>query len=331
MRRIERGAHRAHRRRLGVVATLAAVLVLGTVVVLRAASPSAAAASPSPGPSVSGTVLELHAVNGASYVPALEGRRPLFILALGSDARPGQAIAGQRSDSIHLIGVNLATHRATILGFPRDSWVNIPGHGMDKITTAMTYGGPELTVQTVEEITGIHIDFWALTYFHGLVSMVNGIGGLTVPVQKPMHDPYSGSDFNPGNRRMNGWQALAFARDRHSFLNGDLSRSGNQGILLLSALRKLNSVFKSDPATIYSWVSVYWKNVKTDLSAATLLQLAWTATQVSVKNVNNVVVPATTGMQGAESVVYILPSAHSLYTSMQRTGTAPGTFKDAGL
>lgn len=331
MSRIERGAHRARRRRVGVAAAVAAVLVLGTVVALRAASPSAAASSPSPLPSVSGTVIELHAVNGASYVPALEGKRPLYVLALGSDARPGQAVTSQRSDSIHLIGVNLQTHRATIMGFPRDSWVNIPGYGMAKITTAMSDGGPELTVRTVEEITGIHIDFWALTYFRGLISMVNGIGGLRVPVATAMHDPYSGANFKPGTHHMNGYQALAFARDRHSFLNGDLSRSGNQGILILAALRKLGYVFKSDPATIYSWVSVYWKNVKTNLSASTLLQLAWTATQIPAANVNNLVVPATTGMQGAQSVVYISPSAQALYTSMQRTGTAPGTFTPAGL
>jgi anionic cell wall polymer biosynthesis LytR-Cps2A-Psr (LCP) family protein len=135
------------------------------------------------GTPVGAEFVEIHSVHGRSFVPALEGKRPLFILALGSDARPGGPVERSRSDSIHLIGVNTKSHRATILGFPRDSWVNIPGHGTDKITTAMYFGGPALIVQTIEQITGIQIDFWVLTTFVGLRTMVGKIGGLDVVVQ----------------------------------------------------------------------------------------------------------------------------------------------------
>ena len=97
-------------------------------------------------PAPSGTAsppVRLYAAHGAaSLIPALRGERPLFILSLGSDARPGQDITRQRCDSIHLIGIDLATHRASILGFPRDSYVSIPGHGTNKINSAMSAGGP---------------------------------------------------------------------------------------------------------------------------------------------------------------------------------------------
>lgn len=318
-------------RRLGAAATAFAVLALGIVAAVRAASPSAAAgASPGPTPTVPPT-LEVHAVPGASYVPALQGRRPLFLLVIGSGAHPGQPVQPSLSDSIHLIGVNLRTHRATIMGIPRDTWVSIPGHGMDKINTASVYGGPQLLATVVASVTGITPDFWVRTSFIGLAHMVTAIGGLRVHVLTPMHDPYSQANFNPGWHLLTGPQALAFARDRHSFANGDLSRSGNAGVLMLSALRKLENVFRKNPARVLTWMSIWWRNVSTDLPVSTLLQLAWTATQIPLSNVNNVVPPATTGMQGAASVVYLSPSAQPLFRQMQATGTASGRFKPEGL
>lgn len=264
--------------------------------------------------------VQIHSAHGASYVPALQGRRPLFILALGSDARPGESVTGQRSDSIHLIGVDLKRRRATILGFPRDSWVHIPGHGTTKINTAMTLGGPSLTVRTVESITGIRIDFWMLTSFGGLRRMVNGIGGLKVYVPRPMHDPFSGADFSKGLHRFNGSKALAFARDRHDVPGGDLGRSANQGRLLLAALSRLHKVFDDNPGTIFKWIAVGWRNIRTDLSVTTLLDLALTATQVPPKNVKNLVVPATIGQVGSASVVFISSSARQIFADMQADG-----------
>lgn len=262
----------------------------------------------------------LHAVHGASYVPALEGKRPLFILALGSDARPGYGFIHGRSDSIHLIGVNLKSHRASILGFPRDSWVNIPGHGTGKITTAMYFGGPDLAVQTIEALTGIQIDFWLLTSFVGLRVMVNKIGGLDVRVTTPMSDSYSGANFTKGLHHFNGHKALAFARDRHDVPGGDLGRSENQGRLMLSALAKLHTTFEKDPSNLLTWIAAGWKSLYTDLDLDTLVDLALTATTIPSQNVNNQVVPATTGSVGSASVVFISASAQSVYADMRTDG-----------
>lgn len=267
-------------------------------------------------------VIEIHSAHGTSFVPALQGKRPLFILTLGSDARPGQSILRERSDSIHIIGVNLATHRATILGFPRDSWVPIPGHGTAKITTAMTFGGPSLTVATIERLTGIRIDFWALTNFRGLVRMVDGIGPLQVRVVQGMHDRYSGANFSQGVHKFRGIQALQFARDRHDVPNGDLTRSLNQGKLMQAAMAKLHKDFARTPAAVFTWLTIGWHNIHTDLSVTTLLDLILTATQIPSKQVNNLVVPATTGSVGAQSVVFISPRASAVYADMRQDGIA---------
>ncbi|MFN2545167.1 MAG: LCP family protein [Actinomycetota bacterium] len=253
-------------------------------------------------------------------LPALSGSKPVFILALGSDARPGEPITGERSDSIHIIGINPAEHRASVLGFPRDSWVDIPGHGSNKINAAMVDGGPRLMVETIEHLTGIHIDYYLLTSFGGLAHMVNAIGGIVVDVPYDMHDSYSGADFNQGEQRLSGKQALAFSRNRHDTPNGDLSRSQNQGRLLVSALRQFRQEFENDPSVLLTWLAAGIRNTSTDLSVRQLVSLAFTAAGISPGDVHNEVVPATTGSVGAASVVFISDSAQSVYDDMKADG-----------
>ena len=293
-----------------------ALSALVGVVVVRGLGPSSR-----PGPAFAQSVpVEIHSAHGSSFVPALEGRRPLFILVLGSDARPGEPILRERSDSIHIIGVNRQRTKATILGFPRDSWVHIPGHGTTKINAAMQFGGPDLMVRTIESLTGVHIDFWMLTSFDGIQRMVEGIKGLTVDVPYAMHDRYSHANFSAGRHHLKGWQVLAFARNRHDTPNGDFSRSYNQGILFLSALAQLRARFRADPAALFTWMASAWRNMHTDLSPSTLIDLAISATQVPQGNVRNLVVPATTGTVGSASVVFISGRASSLYRDLRADG-----------
>lgn len=267
-------------------------------------------------------VVEIQAAHGSSFVPALEGKRPLYILVLGSDARPGQNIERQRADSIHILSVNTKARRATLLGFPRDSYVAIPGAGTNKINTAMSSGGPQLLIRTLENLTGIRIDFWMLTSFKGLTDMVNNVGGLTLDIPYRMRDRFSGAFFNPGRRHINGKQALAFSRDRHDFLDGDLTRSANQGRVLLAALARLRSRFAKDPATVLEWIARDYRSLRTTLDVQTLVDLGLTATQIAPSRVTNLVVPATTGVVGAADVVFISPSAGSLYAQIRKRGYA---------
>src|SRR5262245_46016672 len=159
-----------------VAAGLAIVIAaVGALVVLRAGSGRAASPTPGATPSTSPSPLELHLAPGATFVPTLNGKRPIYILALGSDARPGQGIDKERADSIHIIAYNPEAGRGTILGIPRDSWVNIPGHGTDKINASLSYGGPALTVKTVEALTGLKFDFYAITSFVGLTNLIKSL------------------------------------------------------------------------------------------------------------------------------------------------------------
>ncbi len=108
----------------------------------------------------------------AGYAPSLTGNKPIVLLVVGSGARLGDDIQHSLADSIHVVSINPDKHKATIIGIPRDSWVDIPGHGTNKINASLVEGGPDLLIQTVESISGLKIDYYALTTFWGLDAVV---------------------------------------------------------------------------------------------------------------------------------------------------------------
>ena len=89
----------------------------------------------------------------------------VWILAVGSDARPGEDMTHTRGDALQLIGMNTKTGAATAIGVPRDSYVDIPGDGNDKINAALYYGGPQLLGETVGNLIGIQPDYVFVTRF----------------------------------------------------------------------------------------------------------------------------------------------------------------------
>jgi polyisoprenyl-teichoic acid--peptidoglycan teichoic acid transferase len=269
-------------------------------------------------------LLQVGRAHPASHLPPLDADEPVFFLVLGSDARPGQRVDRLRSDAIHLIGVNPGRHTASILNFPRDSFVPIPGHGSDKLTSAMTLGGPELTVQTVEQLTGIQIDYYLLTSFQGVEAMVDDIGGIAVDVRYPMHDTPSGSNFEPGVQELDGAEALAFSRDRHSTPGGDFGRTENQGRLLLAALREFRQEFTENPGRLLVWMGAGMRNVQTDLPIEQILDFFFFVATVNPSGVKSVTLQGGVGFAGDKSVVFISDSANALYADMRQDGVLNG-------
>jgi LCP family protein required for cell wall assembly len=239
----------------------------------------------------------------AEFVPALDGSKPIFVLVIGSDARPDQAIESQRADSIHIVSINPAEHRATIVGIPRDSFVDIPDHGQDKIDAALFFGGPELVVETVEQLTGLKMDYWAMTGFASFEAMVDDVDGLVVDVPFAMSDEASRAFFEPGVQRLDGDNALAFARNRHDLPSGDFGRSEDQGLLMVSALAQFKKEFNQDPARLLAWVASFVRHGTTSLSLDEVLDLAFTGTTINANKVANAVLPGGVGMVGTLSVV----------------------------
>ncbi|GAA4732527.1 LCP family protein [Nocardioides endophyticus] len=159
-------------------------------------------------------------------------------LMVGSDSRAGLTkaqrkeyatgnAAGKRTDTIMLLhtgsGPNL------LMSIPRDSLVNVPGHGTTKINAAYAYGGPKLLVKTIEQSTGIRIDQYAEVGLGGVVSMVDAVGGIEICPTFKMVDPLAGLNIKKGCQEANGRVALAYARSRHTDPRyGDITRAKHQ-------------------------------------------------------------------------------------------------------
>jgi LCP family protein required for cell wall assembly len=244
----------------------------------------------------------------------------VFILVAGSDARPREDLFRTRADSIHLAAVNPATGEGTLLGLPRDSWVEIPGHGRDKINNALALGGPDLLAATVRRLTGLPVDYYVITGFPGLTRMVDDLGGVDVMVDRRMNDRASGARFERGWHRMSGAEALAFSRNRNDVANGDFSRSENQGRLMLSALAKMRSEV-GDDAGVARWVGVLLNYVRLDIPRDRLPALGALARRLDPARLRNVVAPGRIGSAGSQSVVYLTTAAARLFEDLRDDAT----------
>ncbi len=252
--------------------------------------------------------------------PSLKGR--VTFLVIGSDSGApkfgrGGTAAGGRADAIHLVVLDTAKRRGISIGFPRDSFVSIPGHGTNKINSAMSFGGPPLLIRTIEQLTSINVDYYALTSFDGLTDLVNKVGGVTVGVDQNLVDSFSGANFRRGTQRLNGAQALSYSRARHGTPQGDLTRSKHQGQVLLGGLGTFQQQVAKDPMQVMKWLAAMQDEVQVNLPFTETLRLALYATTVSPSRINNVVAPGTPGNAGGASVVRLQPAAFALFNRVR--------------
>jgi LCP family protein required for cell wall assembly len=256
----------------------------------------------------------------AGYAPSLTGDKPIVLLVVGSGARLGDDVERSLADSLHVVSINPEKHKATIIGIPRDSWVEIPGRGTGKINASLVAGGPELLVQTVESISGLKIDYYAMTTFWGMSQLYDNLGGLTIDVPFSMQEPLSGSDFEPGVQTLDGKQVLAFSRDRHSLSSGDFGRQENGGRVLIASLAQFRKEFQADQSSLFTWIASGMRNVQTTVPFAEVIQLAYTASYINPKGVTNVVLPGTTGFEGTLSVVQLLSDKDAIFADIKPDG-----------
>jgi LCP family protein required for cell wall assembly len=247
--------------------------------------------------------------------------RNIFILALGSDRgapryKRGGLVEAGLADSIHIIAINPARKAGTIVGIPRDTYMQIPGHGSNKINAAMVFGGPNLVVRALELLTGITFDYYMVTGFDGLEDMVNELGGIPVSIPYRIIDRFSGARLAKGSTVLFGRQALAFSRARHGTPNGDFSRSANQGLVFLGALAKARQEIASNPGRVLHYLRILLRHIKTDIPLDEALRLGLLATQIAPASVSNVVAPGTIGNAGGASVVLLTAAASSLFSDV---------------
>lgn len=170
---------------------------------------------------------------------------PVNILVVGVDTRSGLTrqqqlalhvgnVTGANTDTMMLVHIPADRQSIQVVSLPRDSWVSVPGHGMNKINAAYGLGGPPLMVSTVEQATGLTINDYVEVNFVGFVRVIDELGGVDVCLPYAVSDSNSGLHLSAGLHHVDGVTALKFARDRHSFATSDLQRIADQQQLLAS-------------------------------------------------------------------------------------------------
>jgi len=172
-------------------------------------------------------------------------------LLVGSDSRQGLSekdadrlgtggdIGSTRTDTIMLLHLP-RMGEATLVSIPRDSYVDIPGYGTDKINAAFSYGGPKLLSETVEQATGLRVDRYAEIGMGGLAGVVDAVGGVDVCVTEPIDDPLANINVQPGCQTMDGPTGLGYVRTRAT-AQGDLDRVARQRDFLGALVHKATS------------------------------------------------------------------------------------------
>ena len=147
------------------------------------------------------------------------------ILLLGVDARPGETKS--RTDTIIVASIDPKSQSVAFLSIPRDTLVDIPGHGENKINAANVLGGVDLTEQVVEELLGVQINYHVLTNFDGFKDIINTLGGVNLDVEKKMVLRKEKINLEPGLQKLDGDKALQYVRFRSDAM-GDIGRTQRQ-------------------------------------------------------------------------------------------------------
>lgn len=243
-------------------------------------------------------------------LPAYFGGGPRHVAVVGSDARPGEPVDRTRADSIHFVGLD-GNGGGSVVGLPRDSYIEVPGIGRMKATGSLARGGPETMMATFNQLTGLPLEGYVLTGFAGFEELLGTVlGGVSLEVPFNIDDRWAKVDLKAGLQVLNGAQALGFARARKTVPGGDLTRSEHQGVILVAAARTVQSL---GLAAIPGLMEASEPHLMTDLSPEQLLTFSAMAASANLDDVANVVAPGRPGSAGGASVVFLNDSVGALW------------------
>ncbi len=255
-----------------------------------------------------------------SLTPADAGIRNILIV--GSDSRENLpddfdgkfgAFTGTRTDVIMLAHVH--DGRAQLLSLPRDLKVSIPGEGTNRINAAYVFGGPDLLVQTIQENLGIEIHNYVEIDFFGFANVVDALGGVTLTFDHPARDLKSGLDVDAGTHRLDGAQALAYARSRQyqelidgewkSIRGSDIGRTGRQQELLLAMFAEATS--PGNAFNLPGFATTFAEQIRADagLSIGVIVELGTEALGLRSASIETMTLPVKISNEGGVS--YVIP------------------------
>jgi len=283
-------------------------------------------------------------VNRTDAIPGGDARPvgdAMNLLLVGSDSR-ADLTAEQRSafstgkdsglntDTIILAHVPADGSGASFVSFPRDSYVEIPGHGLDKLNAAYAYGytsvsatqpesdrraaGSQLLVSTISQLSGLQIDHYAEVDLLGFFNLSTVVGGVEVNLCKAVNDKKSGAVFEAGPQTISGVDALRFVRQRHGLPRGDFDRIVRQQTFIAGMIRKMiGDNVLLDPGKQRELVQAAAEAMTVDQSLD-LMDLAQQMQSVSPGSIDFQTVPNLGTDRAGEMSIVRLADTDSLHT-----------------
>jgi polyisoprenyl-teichoic acid--peptidoglycan teichoic acid transferase len=231
------------------------------------------------------------------YVPPKwEGKERVNILLLGGDSRGLAKDEAPRSDSIVVVSMDPVSKQMNLFSILRDTYVDIPGYGKNRINSALAYGGPALAMKTVSTLLDIPVQYYVYTDFLGFIALVDAVGGIDIDVEKNMR--YSDSEDGPeydirlkkGYQHLDGKTALQYVRFRHDAM-ADYARAERQRKFLKALAVKLqstSSLFKLP--RILSSVDPY---IETNMTVTQMLRLGALSFDLKTESMETLQLPPT--------------------------------------
>lgn len=225
-------------------------------------------------------------------------------------------VAGRRTDVMILAHL---TDDAGIqmVSVPRDLKADIPGHGTNRVNAAYVIGGPDLLVETIQQETGIPIHHYVEIDFAGVGAVVDSLGGVTLDFPLAMRDTQSGFETEAGTHTLNGEQAVAYARSRHTLVYengewtssgaGDIARTGRQQQILIALFSQVTS--PSSAFNLPSFLPTFADQITADegLSLAKMTDLGRRALTIDSRAIDAVTLPVQNS-RGSDGRAYVIPA-----------------------
>lgn len=212
----------------------------------------------------------------------------IMFVMMGVDAKDDETAYGQRTDTIMICKYFNNTKKLAIMSIPRDTLINIPGHGREKINHAHAYGGPELTLKTINEGFDLDIEYYVRIDYDVVKDVVDAVNGVEVDVPMDMQyeDPYADPplkiDIKKGLQVLDGKQSLEFLRFRSGYVEQDLGRIKAQQAFIKSLLEKAkNPIYLLKAPLILKSTS---ENISTNIAVTKILSYVTAIAGMSSEN-----------------------------------------------
>lgn len=231
---------------------------------------------------------------------------------------------GVRSDVIMVLHVTEDGQHAQVVSIPRDSYVQVDGHGRTKINAAFSYGGPNLLGRTIEQNFKIHLTHMVVTDFGGFRGITEALGGVQVYVPGDVVDDRTGTvAWHKGWQTIEGERALDYVRTRHGLARGDFDRvQRHQNFLRAVVERTRNTSVLANPFRLSKLVTEVTGHVAMDdkMSDTEVMKLAYTGLRMHLGDMSFATVPFEgAAMVGDQSVVLLrTKEAVALFNALQR-------------